>query len=397
MSPELRIEKFFLAKALVATGAGNDEDALEKIRPAVQRLSDLFTTERPAGGFPDYAADPSLLAAYGLFFFPQSFCRAGIALDQAVRFRHWKPGATAGELKILDLGSGTGPCGLAHAFALRALAPETPIRLTALDHAPAALSALRALAPQVGLEKFSVETHAVDLRRADAVLKNLPRQDIIVAGFSANELFGSNAGALRDWADSLCEKLTPGGLLLILEPALRETATTLQRAADALVAGGRRHRFAPELDNAPCPLLAEKTGKFWSHEVREWTPPASLEFLNRKLFRDIGVLKFAYAALSPTPPAPLPERPAALRLISPVEALKGRFVFSAVIAGGKKITVDIPSRGLSKSETKAVCAAWERGDIAGAETLQPLGREGFFRIAGIEDLRPLYRLKQNRG
>ncbi|MDR2981698.1 MAG: small ribosomal subunit Rsm22 family protein [Puniceicoccales bacterium] len=393
MNP-VALEKFWITKARTSTGAANDDIALDKIRPAVQQLSDLFTVKRPDGTFPDYAFDPALLAAYGLFFFPQSYVRARIALDQPMRFRGWRPlPDNDGIVRVLDLGSGTGPCGLAAASALREIAPEISIALTALDHAPAALATLRQIARETFPEKLTIETEAVDLRHATHALNKLPRQHLIIAGFATNELF-SDHKTLRDWISTLRIRLTDDGLLIILEPALRETATRLQHAADALVSTPSFFRWAPELSDAPCPILAEQ--KYWNHEVRRWSPPQSLEYLNRHLFRDISVLKFAYTALGIAKPSPLPENPTPFRLVSPLEPLKGRFVFTAVTSGGKKITVDIPTRGLSKSEIKSLASQWQRGDVAASSTLQPLGQENTFRIPIIEEMIPLYRWKDAR-
>lgn len=383
------LEHFWLARARQVTGENEPFAALEKIRPAVQRLSDLFTTARPEKDFPDYAADPLLRTAYGLFFFPQSFLRARIALDQALRFRDWRP-APSDTWHILDLGSGPAPCGLALASTLRELAPAQALALTALDHSPAALQLLRELAPTILPERFSLATKVTNLRNTAHQPDDLPKQDLIVIGFAANEIIGTDAPALQRWLLSLRRLLKPGGLLLVLEPALQTTATTLQRAADALANGPDLFRWAPELSGSPCPLLAE--GKHWSHEVRRWAAPESAAFLNRQLFRDLSVLKFAYTALGTQPPPALPSSPQLLRLVSPLEALKGRFVFSAVTTHGEKITVDIPSRGLSKNEIKRHLIAWERGDIAAVKELHPLGLAGNFRIASIHDFTPVYQI-----
>jgi SAM-dependent methyltransferase len=398
----------WLARARAVTGAADTHEALEKLRPATQRLSDLFTAERPGGKFPDYAAAPALLAAYGLFFFPQSYARVCAALDQPARFRGWRPVARPGEpLRVLDLGSGAGACGLGAIAVLRELAPGRDAHLTAVDHSPAALAALREVAAEAGV---SVETHTADLRRADVVLANIPPQDVVVAGFSANEVFGGDAAALRNWLASLRPRLASGGLLLVLEPALRETAIPLQRAADALAAAGVFHRWAPDLGDAPFPLLDAtaaangtgrnaNAGRFHPHEVRRWTPPESLAFLNRTLFRDVGVLKFSYTALGVEAPPPLPTSLVVFRLVSPLEPQKGRVVCAGVAADGRRLTVEIPVRGLAKSEVKAFAAAWERGDVLGAEpaALKPLGvEEGVFRVAGFSELKPLY-VYQERG
>jgi len=116
------LEKFWIQRAVQATGGPEAEDtALRRLESKVQALSDLFTAGRPAKDFPDYFADRSLLAAYGVFFFPQSFAKAQWALDFAMRLRGWVPHSE--NIRILDLGAGAGPCGLALAFALRARFP----------------------------------------------------------------------------------------------------------------------------------------------------------------------------------------------------------------------------------------------------------------------------------
>ena len=392
------IENFWLARARSLTGEAETEAALDKLRPAVQHLSDLFTTERPAAGFPDYAATPELLVAYGLFFFPQSYVRARIALEQAVRFRGWHPAAGQGGaaervLRVLDLGSGAGPCGLAAATVLRELAPGSPVALTALDHSNAALASLRELA-QAG-QGVSVETRVVNLRRIAEKPGGVPvlsgAADVIIVGFAANELFGGDGTALREWMASLRPCLAPGGLLVVLEPALRETALPLQRAADSLTAEGVFHRWAPDLGDAPFPLSGD--GKFHPHEVRRWSPPESLQFLNRTLYRETGVLKFAYTALGVDAPAPLPEEPLALRLVSPLEVLKGRVVCSVVTAEGRRFSVEIPTRALSKSKVKTFAATFERGDVFGVQSgaLVPLGvSQNQFRVA-MSAIEPLFR------
>ena len=376
------LESYWLARALAATGTDSVECALDRLRPAVQRLSDLFTLERPRGAFPDYASDAMALAAYGLFFFPQSFARAAMALDQPVRLRGWRPAPAVSPnvpLRVLDLGSGAGPCGLAILAQVHGLAPERPLELVAVDHAPGALAVVRELVSCVlpPAVPVGVETRAGDLCRPEGVLSGLPPQDVIVAGFSANELFGgADAPALQRWFAALRPLLAENGLLVVLEPAFRATATTLQGVSDALAGAGIFHRWGPDLSDAPCPLL--RGGRAWSHEVRRWVAPESLAYLNRRLFREIGVLKFACTVLGRTPPGPLPEGRMVLRLVSPVEPLKGRLIFSGTTVAGELFSVEIPTRGYSKREVKTFAEAWERGDVVSVapSALQPLGGGG---------------------
>ncbi len=385
------IEAHWLSCARSHTRTQTNEEALEKLRPAVQALSDLFTTERPDGGFPDYAADPAKRIAYGLFFFPQSFVKCALALDQLLIYRQWRPAESAEPLRLLDLGSASGPCGIAAALRL---ARETgrKVVLTALDHSPSALSALSELAvacPQVA-SQVSVRTVTGDLRRAPELLRDLPPQDFVTIGFAANEIFGSldEAGRLA-WVESLKPLLGESGLVLILEPALRETATALRRLRDAMLKTQVLHPRGPDVAATPCPLIAGDS-KFWDHEVREWTAPDSLEFLNRKLHRDLRVLKFTQIAFGKHPEKTNKTPGHIFRITSPFEANKGGFAFSAITAEGVAVKIDIPNRGLSKSECKRLSSRWERGDIAGCDDWTPLGSPGTFRIPDCAKLITLY-------
>jgi hypothetical protein len=84
-----------------------------------------------------------------------------------------------------------------------------------------------------------------------------------------------------------------------------------------------------------------------------------------------------------------------LRLVSPVEPLKGRLICAVRGMDGRRLSLEIAARGLSKHDIKALSAAWERGDIFGVppETLSPLGTEGCFRVAA-DALAPLYQARR---
>lgn len=337
------VEAAWVARAEAATGLPGDE-ALERLRPAVARLSDLFTMARPAGEFPDYLADESLLAAYGLFFFPQSWARAGWALAHA-RLRGWKPGSA--RPRLLDLGSGPGSCGLRLA---RALGGEGELRL--LDRSPSALAAAESLAGAAA-PGWSVLGTVGDARAP----RSWPEGpfDIVVAGFVLNELGLDDAG--KDaWFESAAASLAPGGLLILIEPALRATAEPLRRLSDRRASLSPR-RIGPEVDASPCPMLG---GEHWDHEVRAWEAPPATAYLNRKLHRDLGAVRFSLALFSD---AALAAPPAgAARVVAEPQLLKGLFRL-VVSAGGRLRTVEAATRGLSKREAKDLAAGFARGDI----------------------------------
>ena len=92
--------------------------------------------------------------------------------------------------------------------------------------------------------------------------------------------------------------------------------------------------------------------------MRAWTPPPATEFLNRKLHRDLGAVRFSLALFSD---ADLPALPAgAARVVAEPQLLKG-LVRLVVSAGGAVRTVELPTRGLGKREAKALAAGFARG------------------------------------
>jgi hypothetical protein len=106
-------------------------------------------------------------------------------------------------------------------------------------------------------------------------------------------------------------------------------------------------------------------GDHWDHEVRRWQAPADAAFLNRRLHRDLGAVRFSLALFSD---APLPALPGgSARIVAEPQLLKGLFRL-VVSAGGRLRTVEIPTRGLGKREAKDLAAGFERGDLV---TLPP--------------------------
>lgn len=363
-------EAFWIGQAERATEKVGDE-ALERLTPAVAHLSDLFTTERPDKKFPDYFADPRLLAAYGVFFLPQSFTRTSFALAQTCGLRGWKPSRPCPA--ILDLGSGPGSCGVGAAHRLLQSGYEQ-VDLCGVDKSPSALAAMESFAHATLGEAVRTKTRLGDASRPETWPEG--PFDIIVAGFVLNEMPQLDPAAMLRWFGELKAKLAPGGLILILEPALRVTAERLQRLSD-VVAVGTMNRIAPELDALPDPQLGP--GEHWSHETRAWEAPASTEFVNRHLHRDLREVRFSFAAFSEAALAPLPA--GLSRLISDVQIIKGLIRF-ITIREGRIESVEVPTRGLSKHEVKKLAAGFGRGDIV----RHPHPASAKLRLANHEEL-----------
>ena len=367
-------EAFWVGAAERETTASGDE-ALERLASGVARLSDLFTTDRPDGRFPDYFSEGALLAAYGVFFLPQSFIRTSFALAQCWELRGWRPGSATP--RILDLGAGPGSCGVAAAHRLLQLGMKS-VRLCALDRSPSALAGAEGFASAVLGPRAEVSTRVGDAAREETWPDG--DFDLIVAGFVLNEMPHLDAKGLAGWVDRLRRRLAPGGLLLIIEPALRVTSERLQRLSDSLVSASF-HRLGSDLEPLPCPQLL--AGEHWNHEARRWVAPASAEFVNRRLHRDLREVKFSFAAFSQVPPPALPA--GAVRLVSDVQIIKGLLRFIVVRQGALE-SVEVPTRGLSKHEVKKLAATFGRGDVVAYD--HPPSPK--LRLEGVSALRVIW-------
>ncbi|MGA2052448.1 MAG: hypothetical protein ABSH19_03965 [Opitutales bacterium] len=408
------LDWWWVERARRQTGNTEPEEAVARYAGAVQKLSDLFTVARPGAepvkpakpgragaGFPDYGADEELATGYGLFYFPQSFVRTRLALAEAVELRGWRPfdgdgdGRTA---RVLDLGAGAGAAGLGAAMFLHERGLAEAVELTAVDHSADNLARLVALTREKAERLPGLRVRTVAENALEWVKRESPRGteafNLIVLGFALNEMLPAalGLGPRLELLHQLRRSLSESGLLLVIEPALRETAEPLQELSDALCGkGASSHgppvpRWGPYLGDHGCPLRAEK--KFWNHEVRRWTPPGAMTVLNRKLWREIGELKFAYALHGKQAPPELPEvfratakAPEALtvRLVSPFHLGKGGFVAAAVSADGVKYTLDLPTRGLAKEEI-ARLEQIERGDVLALRDLKALGAPRTMRL-----------------
>lgn len=245
-----------------------------ELAAGVRRLSAGLTRERELAGA-RYLDEPRLLGAYLLFYWPISYAQAREALGELPR----RP-RTA-----LDLGSGPGPMAFA---ALDAGASEA----TCADRSKPALAMARTLAMESG---ESLATREWEPSRP------LPegRFDLVVMGHLLNELFASAKDKTERRAALLRQavsRLNPGGTLLVLEPALRETSRGLLEVRDALVAAGLAIR-APCLYRGGCPALSRPSD--WCHAERPWRRPKVVEELARAAGLHKEALKMSYLAVAP--------------------------------------------------------------------------------------------------
>jgi ribosomal protein RSM22 (predicted rRNA methylase) len=255
---------------------------LREVAAGVERLSRGLTRERALAG-ERYLDDPRLLGAYLLFYWPVSYLQARGVLSELPR-----PPRT-----LLDLGSGPGPLALA---ALDAGAGEA----TCADRSARALAAARARAAEAGLP---LATRPWDPGRGTplASLAAGRRLDAVTMGHVLNELeLGPGGeGEPERRATLLAEAaglLSPGGSLVVIEPALRDTSRALLHVRDLLVARGLAVR-APCLFRGPCPALLRQGD--WCHAERPIEPPPLVAEIGKAAGLRKEAVKMSYLVLAP--------------------------------------------------------------------------------------------------
>lgn len=233
-----------------------------------------------------YLNDDKLRAQYAAEIAPRTAAMLRKIFDQ--HLPHVAP------KRVLDLGAGTGIVGdtLRQRYA--------GVEVVAID---------RVAGP--GVIGF-------DLRKAGSPAGVNGRFDVVIAAHLLNELTELQAPARAALVQSWIRQwLAPGGLLLLIEPALKETSRALLQVRDRLVAEGLFIE-APCVWQGPCPALAEP--RDWCHDSapRPSLPRADFSFL---AIRERG---------QPTQDATL------LRVVSDLRREKGRSrLFACGIEGRK--------------------------------------------------------------
>jgi len=308
-----------------------------------QRLSHGLTRERELAGA-RYFEDPQLLGAYLLLYWPVSYAQAASVLREV----------GGGHGRVLDVGSGPGPLALA---ALDAGATGA----LAIDRSAAALDVARSLA---GAGAVTLETARWEPSRP---LPDGPF-DLVLAGHVLNELYGDDLAARAALVEAMLARTAPGGLVVLIEPALRETSRALLQLRDRLVAAGATVR-APCLYRGGCPALARPTD--WCHAERPWTPPPLVDELAHaaKLHRE--TLKMSYLVLQAPGAAwpPLPEG-RLFRIVSEPLPQKGQHRYVGCGPEGR-VPLVLPEKHVRDANRTFTTLA--RGEVISVDRLTPRG------------------------
>jgi ribosomal protein RSM22 (predicted rRNA methylase) len=359
------IEQWWLNCLRKRTGIQSLTDRHPVIERAIEQLTDLFTRSLDRERFDDYFSDESLLLAYGLFFFPRNFVRIQFPIVELLQ-RGW---SVPENVRILDLGAGTGASAFGAAHQLKSLVPEISITLTAADHSASALAIFKNILEDAPLPYLSADTFPTDLKK----IKIPGKFHIVILSFALNEFAEEIRNGEDRWIQVLMGCLEENGVILILEPAARDASERLERIRDRIAVKGEQYLWGPCLHHYGCPLLAG--GKFWCHEVREWTPPQSLELMNRHFYRKITTLKYSFLLIGRNPAPSIVESPAHFRLIAPWIKGKGKWTAFGCAADGHRYQYEILQRNSSLMNR----INSERGDLVCERILEPAGK-GIQRI-----------------
>ncbi len=278
--------------------------SLNHLLAGISSVSDRYVTERErlADPRPD---NPAERAARALFFLPADLIKIHVPLAELDAAQ----AIPAGPLRILDLGCGLGTLSIGLLGYLGPRAAHATITLS--DHDPAALALAHTLVSAAAAHlavPVTITTRAIDLHDPTSVPAPSPSPSFILLGTTLNELHLAVPDPARTTARAalvthLVATLAPDGALIIIEPALRETARALEQTRDAVLAlatpAAPVHVFAPCTHGAPCSALVDP--RDFCHEDRPFNPPPRLaRLISQSSLRSHG-LKFAYLTLRRAP------------------------------------------------------------------------------------------------
>ena len=261
------------ARALLGLPAGPPDELgrgeLSRAANAVGALHRGLVSQRELARASTYE-DPVHLGAYLLWWWPQTYAKVRAMVDLA---------RGAGALsrceapRTLDVGSGPAPAAIA---ILDALGGDA----TAIDASKAALA-----------EAHALSAGAVETRHANVCSGSLAVEGAFDLAVIANALSEIPPASRVPLIEHL--PVAPGGAVLIVEPALRETGRALLEVRDELLRRGWM-AAAPCLTQRPCPAL--RNPRDWCTAQHAWKPPKHVVQLAHELGLRADV-ELAYAPL----------------------------------------------------------------------------------------------------
>jgi len=349
---------------------------------AVVKLSRLFTTDRPSLS-PLYLDDPIHAAAYLSYFLPVNLSKIQVLLDELPNDN--SPETPDGPMAVLDLGCGPGTGALALLDWLWHRSPERAksLSILAADASHASLQDAKRLWEAYCLE---VGIPGAGLRCVEGNLEHplkgdLGKQivrggpyDLIIIANALNELFSTAADPPVERATvvgQLLPFLAPHGTIMIVEPALRQTARALHQMRNHLLKQDLYTVYSPCLHEGACPALDHPDD--WCHEERPWQTPPAIAAIDRDVGFIKDALKFSYLLLRTDGRTIVTRSPQTFRVVSELRELKGEKRAWLCNETGRP---EVGRLDRKASVHNAALDSWHRGAIVQIEQIVRKEKEG---------------------
>jgi ribosomal protein RSM22 (predicted rRNA methylase) len=299
---------------------------------AVVNLSRLFTTARTTLPL-HYLDDAAHASAYLSYFFPVNLSKVQVLLDELPEDSGME--ASDHPMAVLDLGCGPGTGALALLDWLWHRSPERAksVSVLAADASPAPLRDTKRLwgvyCQEVGISSEGLRCvegnleHPLKGDLGKQIVRGGP-YDLIIMANCLNELFPVSVDPPAERAAVVAQLLpflAPHGTIMIVEPALRQTARALHQMRNHLLKQGLCTVYSPCLHEGACPALDHPDD--WCHEERPWQTPPAIAVIDREVGFIKDALKFSYLLLRTDGRTIVMRSPQTFRVVSELRELKG--------------------------------------------------------------------------
>ena len=354
-------------------------DALAK---AVVNLSRLFTAARTTLS-PRYLDDSAHAAAYRSYFLPVNLSKVQVLLDELPEDSDME--SSDRPMAVLDLGCGPGTGALALLDWLWHRSPERAKSMSVLaaDASPASLRDTKKLweayCQEVGIASAGLRCvegnleHPLKGDLGKQIVRGGP-YDIMIMANCLNELFPASLNPSAERAavvSQLLPYLAPHGTIMIVEPALRQTARALHQVRNHLLKQGHCTVYSPCLHEGACPALDNPDD--WCHEERPWQTPPAIAAIDQKVGFIKDALKFSYLLLRTDGRTIVTRSPQTFRVVSELRELKGEKRAWLCNETGRP---EVGRLDRKASPHNAAVDSWHRGAIVQIERIVRKEREG---------------------
>jgi hypothetical protein len=338
------------------------------VAQAVVNLSRLFTTTRATLPL-RYLDDPAHAFAYLSYFLPVNLSKVQVLLDELL------------ENNGMDEAS------------------DRPMTVLAADVSQAPLRDTQLLwetyCQEVGISSAGLRCvegnleHPLKGDLGKQIVRGGP-YDLVIMANCLNELFPTSIDPLTERAAvvaKLLPFLAPRGTIMIIEPALRQTARALHRMRNHLLKQGLCTVYSPCLHERACPALDHPDD--WCHEERSWQTPPAIAAIDRDVGFIKDALKFSYLLLRTDGRTIATRSPQTFRVVSELRELKGDTRAWLCNELGRS---EVGRLDRAESTTNAAWEACQRGSIIRLDGVKRKDGAALGRIPSegvVEIIRPI--------